>query len=272
MAEGGVRFTNAYCAAPSCSPSRAAILTGQDIFRLEEGGVLTGFLRRKHDVFPLILERNGYRIGYRGKPYAPVTKNVEAAHPVPLGKGYSVKLKDPPKGISRTDYAASFERFLDETPDGKPFFFWVGTGEPHLPHATGRGASSGIDAKRIRVPAFLPDTKEIRNGLADYLAEIEWADAMLGRIMKTLDRRKLAEDTLVIFTSDNGMPFPRAKATLYDHGVRMPLIATWPNRISGERIVADPVSLIDLAPTFLQLAGLKPAAAMTGHSLKSLLL
>lgn len=271
LAENGVRFEHAYCAAPSCSPSRAAILTGQDIYQLEEGGVLTGFLRRKHSVFPQILKQNGYRIGHTGKPYAPITKNVDGAHAAPLGKSYSVRAKNPPQGVSRTDYAASFEQFLESTPEDHPFLFWVGTSEPHLPHAPGRGSSTGIDAANIRVPAFYPDKAPIRESLADYLAEIEWADGMLARIMKTLDRRGITGETLVIFTSDNGMPFPRAKATLYDHGVRMPLIVSWAGRIKPGRIVEDPVSLIDLAPTFLELAGLEPAPMMTGRSLKKLL-
>lgn len=94
LAIEGVRFTNAYCAVSSCSPSRAAIFTGQDIFRLEEGGVLTGFLRNKFEVFPRILVSNGYRIGYTGKPYAPVTKDMEgrACHPgVPYcGDGWAL--------------------------------------------------------------------------------------------------------------------------------------------------------------------------------------
>jgi uncharacterized sulfatase len=103
------------------------------------------------------------------------------------------------------------------------------------------------------------------------MAEIEWADEMLGKIIKSIEDRGLMENTLVVFTSDNGMPFPRAKATLYDHGVRMPLIFKWNNRIKAGRVVDDPVNLIDLAPTFLELAGIEVPQQMTGRSMTNLL-
>ena len=270
LASEGVRFNNAYCAAPSCSPSRAGILTGQEIYRLEEGGVLTGFIRKKFEVFPLLLEKAGYFIGRTGKPYWPRTPDVPNTYTSPTGKAYTKNRVDSPKGISKQDYAANFEQFLDEIPDEHPFFFWVGIGEPHLPHPSGLGVSTGIDAAKIRIPSFYPDVPEIRSAMSDYLAEIEWADEMLGKIIKSIENRGLKENTLFVFTSDNGMPFPRAKATLYDHGVRMPLIFKWDNRIKAGRVVDDPVNLIDLAPTFLELAGIETPQQMTGRSMTNL--
>lgn len=272
LAKKGIRFTNAYCAAPSCSPSRAGILTGQDIYRLEEGGILTGFIREKHNVFPLMLEKAGYTIGYTGKPYAPVTRNVPGTYAAPVGKGYKEKTLDPPKGISKIDYAANFDSFLDQAPQETPFFFWVGITEPHLPHPTGLGKKTGIPSESIRIPSFYPEADDIRAGLSDYLAEIEWADQMIGKIIKSLEERSLIDNTLIVFTSDNGMPFPRAKATQYEYGVHMPLIVRWDNRVGAERVATDPVSLTDLAPTFLDVAGLDVPAEMTGLSLKNALL
>lgn len=271
LAKKGVKFENAYCAAPSCSPSRAGILTGQDIYRLEEGGVLTGYIRNKFDVFPLILEQNGYTVGNTGKPYWPATRNVEGAHNAPIGKKYTEIKIDAPKGISKTDYAANFDQFLKEKPTDEPFFFWVGTGEPHLPHPKGLGLKVGIDTSGIRIPEFYEDAPEIRLAMSDYMAEIEWADNMITRMLKSLEDKGLLENTLIVLTSDNGMPFPRAKATLYDHGVRMPLIIRWDNKIKAGRIVNDPVSLTDLAPTFLENANLPVPEMMTGKSLNNLL-
>jgi N-sulfoglucosamine sulfohydrolase len=126
---------------------------------------------------------------------------------------------------------------------------------------------SGIDLKKIRVPSYYPDVPDIRSAMSDYMAEIEWADKMVGRIISSLEKRNLMKNTLIVFTSDNGMPFPRAKATLYDHGVRMPLICKWDNKIKSGRIVDDPVSLIDLAPTFLEIAAIDVPDQMTGRSL-----
>ena len=271
LAKNGVRFTKAYCAAPSCSPSRAAILTGQDIYRLEEGGVLSGFLRDKFEVFPLMLEQRDYTIGYTGKPYAPRTPDVPHAHNAPLGEEYNALSLSSPEGISPIDYAANFASFLDQAPEENPFFFWVGIREPHLPHPRGLGKDRGISSNAINVPAFYPDTTEIRDGLSDYLAEVEWADEMLGKIIGILDEKNLTENTVIVFTSDNGMPFPRAKATLYEYGAHMPLIARWNNHFGAGRVVTDPVSLTDLAPTFLELAGLDVPDAMTGKSLKGIL-
>lgn len=271
LAREGVRFNHAYCAAPSCSPSRAGILTGQDIYRLEEGGVLTGFIRKKFDVFPLMLEKAGYYIGSTGKPYWPRTPDVPGAYSSPTGKAYTSNRIDSPPGISKQDYAANFEQFLNEVPTDQPFFFWIGISEPHLPHPPGLGESTGIDIAEIRVPSCYQDVPAVRSAMSDYLAEIEWADKMLGKIINSLKNHNLMENTLIVFTSDNGMPFPRAKATLYDHGVRVPLIFKWKNKIRAGRVVDDPVSLIDLAPTFLKLAGVEASQQMTGRNLTKLL-
>jgi len=274
LARNGIRFENAYCASPSCSPSRAGILTGQDVFRIEEAGILTGFIRDKYPVFPLLLEKTGYVIGYTGKGYAPCTRNVPKTYQRPLGKSYHQERLTPPgdgKGISKLDYATNLDVFLNERPKDRPFFFWVGMTEPHLPHARGLGDEFGIDQNDIRVPDFYPRSLEVRQGLSDYLAEIEWADGMLARMVASLKKRNLLNNTLMVFTSDNGMPFPRAKATLYEYGVRVPLIIHWPTRVHDARRVTDPVSLIDLAPTILEVAGIRVPAVMTGRSLKPLL-
>lgn len=112
FAEDGVRFTNAYCAAPFCSPSRAAILSGQDIYRLEEAGILTGFIRDKFTLFPQLMEENGYAVGFTGKGYWPRTVNVEGSIDKPLGKNYrEQRYQSVPEGISRNNYPANFADF-----------------------------------------------------------------------------------------------------------------------------------------------------------------
>jgi len=272
LSQEGVRFENAYAACPSCSPSRAAILTGQDIYRLEEGGVLTGFIRDKFVLFPQILAENGYHVGSTGKRYWPRTQNVVGAVDEPIGKVYNVPHQEGvPEGISRLDYSASFKLFLEDNQNGDPFFFWVGTSEPHRPYETGRGVSTGIDTSAIRIPGFMPDVPVVRLDLADYMSEIEWADRALGEMIVILEEKGMLETTLIIFTSDNGMPFPRAKATLYDHGVRMPLVMRWGSHLKEGRLITNPVSLIDLGPTFLELAGIEIPEQMTGRSIKDLL-
>jgi uncharacterized sulfatase len=273
LAWQGVLFKNAYCAAPSCSPSRASILTGQDAYRLEEGGILTGFIRKKYNLFTKILSENGYIVGYDGKGYWPRTMNVPDAYNEPIGKRYNTKFDSmPPQGIGNTDHGADLAKFLDENVDNKPFFFWAGIGEPHVPHLTGLGLSMGIDTSKIRVPKFYPNTPEIKLAISEYLGEIEWADRKVGLIMKVLRDRGLDKNTVVVFTSDNGMPFPRGKTTLYNHGDRMPLIVKWPEKVASGIVVDDPVSLIDLAPTFLEIAGIDKDPLMTGKSIVPTLL
>jgi uncharacterized sulfatase len=272
LAREGVRFENAYAACPSCSPSRAAILTGQDIYRLQEGGVLTGFIREEYALFPSILEESGYVLGYTGKGYWPFTKDAPGGVNEPIGQKYDMhRLAEVPEGISRRDYTANFEEFLNENKD-LPFFFWLGLGEPHRPYEEGRGVSIGIDTSLIRIPAFFPDVPVARTDMADYLAEVQWADDVVGDVLKVLESRDLKKNTVIIFTSDNGMPFPRAKATLYNHGVKMPLIIAWDKKIKSMRVLKDPVNLIDLAPTILELSHSNIPEQMTGQSMSSLLL
>lgn len=273
LAAKGVRFDNAYCACPSCSPSRASILTGQDAFRLKEGGVLTGFIREEYALFPALLKESGYVLGYTGKGYWPFTKDAPGAVNEPIGERYDIYRHDSvPDGISRRDYSANFEQFIKDNKEGSPFFFWLGLSEPHRLYEKGRGLKIGIDTSLIRIPAFLPDVPVTRMDLADYMAELKWADDVLGEVLEILEYQGLKENTLIIFTSDNGMPFPRSKATLYGHGVRMPLVIAWDSRIKGMRVVKNPVSLIDLAPTILDLAQVNVPDQMTGLSLTSLLL
>lgn len=271
LANEGVRFEHAYCAAPSCSPSRAAIITGQDIWRLEEGGVLGGFIRKKFKCFPLMMRDSGYHIGGMGKRYWPAKLEGDDTIAEPVGGRYDVPDRNLPKELSPRNTAKSLGKFLDANPENKPFFFWIGIGEPHIPYAKDFGKNSGIDINRIKVPDFLPDTPEVRLSLADYLAEIEYADREVKKTLAVLKERGFSDNTLIIFTSDNGLPFPRAKATLYDHGVRMPLIMHWPGNIVPQRFVNDPVSLVDIAPTMLELAGVNVPEEMTGKSLLNIM-
>jgi N-sulfoglucosamine sulfohydrolase len=121
------------------------------------------------------------------------------------------------------------------------------------------------------VPPFLPDVRQVRNDICDYLLEIEWFDQHLGRMLKTLEAGDELDNTIIVVTSDNGMPFPRAKATIYNYGVHMPLAIRWPKGIKKPgRIIDDFVNHIDFAPTFLEAAGLKVPGDMTGRSLINL--
>jgi len=124
----------------------------------------------------------------------------------------------------------------------------------------------------VAVPPWLPDVPEVRSDILDYYFEIQRFDREFGEVLEILGQANRFENTLVVVTSDNGMPFPRSKATLYDAGIRMPLAMCWPARAPGGRVVDDFVSFADFAPTFLEAAGLSPTPAMTGRSLMNVLL
>ena len=295
LAREGAIFENAFVSAPSCTPSRASILTGRNGFELEEGATLWGYLPAKFPTYTELLAEHGYRVGATGKGWAPgflIDRDVN-----PAGQPYN-RIRVKPFGdrfeslaMSDIDYTANFEAFLDSTEADRPFSFWMGTYEPHRGYTPGVAAARGKDTAVATVPAFLPDVPAVRADINEYYAEIEHVDDHVGRVMEVLNRRGLRDNTIVVFTSDNGMPFPRAKATLYDYGTRMPLIVWWGDNIDGGQFggqldgrpggqlggqrrgqrIGELVSHTDIAPTFLEIAGVEAPAEMTGRSLVPLL-
>lgn len=251
VAREGVLFEHAYVSSPSCTPSRAAILTGQHFWRLGAGANLYGRLSPEHPVYTDLLEEHGYFVGHTRKGWGPGELGERDRNPA--GPAYD-----------------SFAHFMDERPGDRPFHFWFGTFDPHRPYETGSGADAGIPLEEINVPAIFPDHPDVRGDIADYYFEVERLDRELGEMLDLLERRGELDNTVVIVTSDNGMPFPRAKSHIYDMGVRVPLAIRAPGRASG-RTVRDLVSLTDLAPTFLEMAGTEVPEAMTGRSLLDLL-
>jgi arylsulfatase A-like enzyme len=254
LAREGVLFHNAFCASPSCTPSRAGLLTGQAIHRLEESGNLWSTLQKKFDVYPDLLEAAGYVVGCQGKGWGPGDVKAGGRGRNPAGPPFR-----------------SFEQFLKAAPPGAPFCFWFGSHDPHRPYDKGSGAAAGLRPESVLVPPFLPDTSEVRSDLLDYYFEARRFDRDAGEILRALEEAGRLDTTIVVMTSDNGLPFPRAKATVYDSGTHMPLAIRWGAKVKGGRAVDDFVSLTDLAPTFLEAAGLKPPAAMTGRSLLPLM-
>ena len=209
-------------------------------------------------------------MGHTGKGWGPGTL-AEGITRNPAGPEWNERKSPTPRGISDRDYAANFADFLEARSPGQPFFFWYGAHEPHRSYARGLGARPGKSLQDVEVPGFLPDTLEVRSDLLDYFAEIEWFDAQLARILATLEEAGELANTLVIVTSDNGMPFPRAKSNLYDYGTRVPLAVAWRDRIPGGRLVTDFVTLAELAPTILEAAGIRAPTTMLERSLLSVL-
>lgn len=257
VAESGILFTNAFVTSPGCSPSRASMLTGRYPWQIEEAGTHASSFPLKYKTFTQVLEENGYAVGYTGKPWGPGDWQVSGWKQNPVGKEYNQKKLDPPfSGISKTDYAGNFDLFLEQRKPGQPFFFWMGGQEPHRVFEEGSGIKAGKSDNEVRVPGFMPANSIVKNDLLDYFVEIEWFDSHLQKALQKLDALGELENTIVVVTSDNGMPFPRAKANVYDAGIHVPLAICWGGRIHGKQKIHAPVSTIDLAPTFLEAAGL----------------
>ncbi|HET7695387.1 MAG TPA: sulfatase-like hydrolase/transferase [Vicinamibacterales bacterium] len=254
IAREGARFTHAFVASPSCTPSRAALLAGQAVHRLQEGANLHGFLPKAIPVLPDLLEEAGYVVGFSGKGWGPGRFEPGGRARNPAGPQFK-----------------SFDDFMAARPGDRPFSFWFGSSDPHRPYEEGSGARAGLAIDRVSVPGYLPDTPIVRGDLLDYYLEVQRFDRDVARMLETLERAGELENTIVIVTSDNGMPFPRAKANVYDGGARVPLAIRWPAVAARGTVVDALVSLTDLAPTLLEAAGLKPVAAMTGRTLLPLL-
>ncbi len=272
VAKSGVLFHNAFCASPGCSPSRAALLTGRNTWELEQAGTHASSFPQKFTVYPDILEDAGYFVGYTGKGWGPGNYKVSGRKRNPAGPAWQKRKMKSPPGISSNDYASNFSDFLKEKPADQPFCFWFGATEPHRSYKNGIGREQGKSLADAFVPKFLPDTPTIRSDILDYDVEIEWFDQHLGRILDQLEQAGELENTLVIVTADNGMPFPRAKANCYEYGIHAPLAVSWPAKVPADRDVIDIVGFIDFAPTMLHAAGVKIPKVMSGRSFLNLLM
>ncbi len=269
VAREGLRFTHAFCDAPTCGPSRSAILTGQHIWRLEEAGNIHSTLPVKFATYTELLADAGYAVGYTGKGWSPGRLEPGGREDNPAGELFNRhRLKPPFKGMSNLDYAGNFQEFLKQVSKNQPFCFWLGTSEPHRGYQAGAGKRTGKDPANVIVPPIFPDNEVVRSDILDYFVEVEHFDSMVARAIAALEARGDLDNTLIVVTSDHGMPFPRAKASLYDAGSRVPLAIRWPKGIANPgRNVKAFVNLSDLAPTFLEVVGLKIPEMMTARSL-----
>jgi len=269
IAREGMNFTNAFCSAPSCSPSRAALLTGHNFYELGPGSVLFSGFPGHLPTYQDILRKHGYFTGYTGKGFGPGFWSSDGRTTDPVGISYNqITLHPaPPPELSNVDYFENFKAFLKDRKEGQPFSFWFGPREPHLPQHFARGAAGGKNLDDVVLPPYLVDTPGTRHSFLDYYDEIEWLDAQLVKMLDYLASTGELENTVVIFTSDNGMGAPRAKGDLYDLGTRMPFALMWKDKVRGGRTVTDFVNLMDVAPTLIELAGLTPPKEMTARSL-----
>jgi len=281
IASEGIFFTNCYAGSPGCAPSRSTLVTGRYHWQNEQAGQHGSHWPSKYIPLPDVLAANGYAVGRTAKGVGPFRygaphRKTNAGGPAFNEHRYTADQTGTPptNAINDIDYAANFKAFLEQKPEGKPFFFWYGCTEPHRAFEEGSWKRTDKTLEIAEVPAFLPDNETVRGDLLDYAVEIEWFDHHLQLMLEHLEAIGELENTIIIVTSDNGMAFPRAKANGYEYGVHVPLAIRLPKQFPGGRTVEDPMSFVDFAPTILELTGTPDTAMlpMSGKSFAPMLL
>jgi len=292
VAREGVLFANAFVPAPSCTPCRSSILSGRYFWQTDRGAILQGAVWDSTiPTYPLILEEAGYHIGYTYKVWSPGTPRDEPyggdrTRYAPAGAKFGnfsfVATENVPehgvegaKEILYDEVRQNFDAFLKARPEDAPFCYWWGPTNTHRKWQRGSGKKLwGLDPDDLkgRLPDFLPDVHDVREDVCDYLGECLAVDAGLGLLLERLEDMGELDNTLIVVSGDHGIPgFPRGKCNLYDLGCEVALAARWPGHIPDGRLVNDFVNLMDLAPTFLQAAGIEPPNCMSANSLLDVL-
>jgi N-sulfoglucosamine sulfohydrolase len=288
LAHEGAVFLNAHANAPQSTPCRSSLLSGQYFWRTGRGAILQGaYWDNNIPSYPLILQKNGYHIGKTYKVWSPGTP-VDAPYGGQLNnfqskgtdfnrfsqtiltKTTSGEIQNEKQRLFN-EVIENFQDFLDANTHDKPFCYWWGPTNTHRPWHKGSGKKLwNIDPNDLigKMPGSLPDIPEIREDFADYLGEVQAFDYALGLILKKLEDIGELDNTVIIVSGDHGIPgFPRAKCNVYNFGTQVPLVVRYPPMIEAGRVIDDFVSLMDLAPTFLELGGVTPPDMMTGRSL-----
>lgn len=261
IAKEGILFNRAYTPNAKCAPSRASIITGRNSWQLDAAANHVIYFPPKFKTYQEVLLKEGYTTGHTSKGYGPaLTLTADGKEREVMGPAFNEKKLEPPTtGISDNDYSGNFNDFLEKAPAGKPWSFWVGSIEPHRSYEYGSGKKLGGKTEDLikDFPPYWPDNEVTRNDLLDYAYEIEDTDRHIEKIIQILREKNQLENTLIVVTSDHGMPFPRVKGNQYEHANHIPMAILWKQKIKvNGRIVDDYISFVDLAPTFLEAAGI----------------
>jgi len=292
LAKSGVLFRNAHVNAPSCTPCRSSLLSGQHFWRTGRGAILQGAVWDETiPTYPLLLRDAGYHLGKSYKVWSPGSpadapyggqkhayeqagrafNNFSENATELVEKGATIEAA---RAKLLEEVRGNFQAMLAAKSAGQPFAYWFGPTTTHRAWVRGSGKrlwDIDPDALKGKLPAFLPDVPVVREDLADYLGEVQALDAAMGVLLAELERTGELSRTLIAVSGDHGAPgFPHGKCNLYGFGTGVSLIVSGPG-VKGGRVVDDMVSLPDLAPTFLEAGNVKPPAVMTGRSLWNVL-
>ena len=269
LAKNGLRFTEAYLTASSCSPSRSSIITGRYPHNLGPAAELHQPIDAGIPWLPAVLREHGYYTAVVGKNHMTRENANVGSETWDLIDG----------GVVPGNHGAESKwvQTIEQRPKGKPFFFWFASLDAHRAwDADGEWVESNYGPKHrpddVRVPPFLVDDAATRNDLASYYNEITRFDYFVGRVVDALRAQGLLDNTLLLVLADNGRPFPRAKTRLHDSGMKTALVAHWPAGIAqGGSSSSSLVSVIDVAPTCLELAAVASPPTFQGVSFAPIL-
>lgn len=285
VAKEGVLFTNAFVNAPSCTPCRSSLLSGQHFWRTGQGAILQGAVWDLNiPSYPLILQDSGYHIGHTYKVWSPGTPaNAPYGGKATAYGKHGIKFNGFSQFVSKQDdieagkqilleeVRGNFTDFLKDREGDEPFCYWFGPTNVHRKWIQGSGKKLwGLNPDELKgkIPRFLPDEDIVREDLADFMGEAMAFDAGLGVLLEELEKTGELDNTIVVVSGDHGAPgFPNGKCNLYDFGTHVALAIRWPKNVPGNRIVHDFVSLPDLAATFVEAGGAKVPDVMTGRNL-----
>ncbi len=278
MADTGMRFDRAFLTISSCSASRSSLITCKYPHRTD-AEQLHWPLPGNQVTFVELLKDAGYWTAAAGKwhlgnevkdRFDRIWEVDTSGFQLPSGKAAeSGKFKETAIGDAKSG-CADWLNALNARPKDQPFFLWLAALDPHRPYDEGI-LENPHSVDDVQLPPYVPDTPEVRKDMALYYDEATRLDRFVGQVMNAVEDQGIAENTLIVFISDNGRPFPRDKTTLYDSGIRTPMFAVWKNTIAPQSICKELVSSIDLGAGFLDLARIQIPSGMDGKSFAPLL-
>jgi N-sulfoglucosamine sulfohydrolase len=272
LASQGIRFENAFGVSSSCSSSRASFITGQYISTHGVDGLTHRYPTKQlspfHPTMAEAFKKNGYHTGIQGKWHV--------APFIPIGfYGYKDYLGTPFPWNHIHDTKKIDKYFEKRARDEKPFYLELNLTDTHRTSGGKfeKDSEFSVDPNSIHAPEYmgLPDWPEIREDLALYYAKVQRTDKLVGETLEALVRHGLEENTIVVFVSDNGAPFPGNKMALLDRGIGTPLLMRFPKKIEEGRVSSALVSTIDIMPTLLDLCDVKVGKEVEGLSFAPLL-
>ncbi|MFK5921876.1 MAG: sulfatase [Verrucomicrobiota bacterium] len=279
LADGGMRFDNAFLTISSCSPSRASIITGRYPHQTD-AEELHWPLPAEQITFVEKLRAAGYWAGAAGKwhlgdamrdRFDDIREVDTSGFQLPTGEAAKAgKFKETLQGEAQSG-CADWIPLMRARDKNKPFFLWLAALDPHRPYHENI-ITNGAQAEDVRIAPYHADTPETRKDYTVYYDEITRLDKYVGRVMAELEKQGVAENTLVLFFSDNGRPFPRDKTTVYDSGIKTPWIVHWPAKVKAGSSTTQLVSSVDIARTAMDAAGVSDIGhTFEGHSFLPLL-